>query len=318
MDAVLTRAITVIAAAQHGLITADQLRQIGVTPSQLRTLVARGRLRAEAPRVYVVAGAPASLERTQLGGLMCLGPTAVLSHEAAARLHSFDRCLPDVVEFSMPRSGRGRKTPYRVHTTGVFGPHDRVMVGGFACTSATRTVIDLARARVPTVRLEAAIDSAVRAGASAPIVIARRLAEVRGPGRWGAPRIDELLLDSGGHTPLERRFLQLMRRAGLPRPLTQVVYRHDGRTFARVDFLFEAHDIVVEVSGRMGHSSAAERARDAQRRNELQDSGLRVYEFTFDEVMHEATRVARTMRARLGLVSGSAVPVADRLTKAGQ
>jgi hypothetical protein len=91
--------------------------------------------------------------------------------------------------------------------------------------------------------------------------------------------LDALLVDSGGHSILERRFLEVVRRAGLPRPATQVIHRRDGTTFARVDFLFEAFGVVVEVSGQLGHSTPGDRARDAQRRNELQDVGRAVYEW---------------------------------------
>jgi hypothetical protein len=37
--------------------------------------------------------------------------------------------------------------------------------------------------------------------------------------------LDELLLDAGGHTMLEREFLRLMREARIPRPTTQFVFR---------------------------------------------------------------------------------------------
>ncbi|MBA3288733.1 MAG: hypothetical protein H0U21_12045 [Acidimicrobiia bacterium] len=138
----------------------------------------------------------------------------------------------------------------------------------------------------------------MRGGSTAPTVLRARLAALRGPGRWGARLLDELLLDSGGHTPIERRFLAIMRRAGLPRAATQIVHRRDRRTVARVDFSFDAYDLVVEVSGRVGHTSDAERARDAQRRNELQDLGRRVYECTRVQLDDEAGVVA-TMRSRL-------------------
>lgn len=161
-----------------------------------------------------------------------------------------------------------------VHTATVVGHADLVTVSALRCTSATRTIIDLAHAGTPPARLEAAIDSAIRLGLSSPVVIERRLDELRGPGRWGARHLDRLLVDIGGESLLERRFLQLVREAGLPRPSTQVVQRHDGRHVARVDFLFEAAGVVVEVTGRLGHSSPADRDRDAQRRNELLDLGV--------------------------------------------
>lgn len=299
MNIDIVEVVTALAATQQGVISAEQLDELGMTRSQIRTACRQGWLHVAAPRVYAIAGAAPSVQRTLWAGLLCLGPQAVVSHEAAATLHGFDRCLPDAVEFTMSRTSRGRDLPFRVHTTAVLPPLDRVTVDGFACTSATRTILDLARARIPTVRLEAAIDSAVRSGASAPIVIARRLEELRGPGRWGARRLDRLLIDSGGHSPLERRFLTLLRRAGLPRPMTQVVHRDGERTFARVDFCFDDLDVVVEVSGQKGHASPAERAKDAQRRNELQDVGRRVYEYTWRDVTERPGYVAHTMRERL-------------------
>jgi very-short-patch-repair endonuclease len=199
----------------------------------------------------------------------------------------------------MPRRSRGATINMPVHSTLVLPPIDRVTVRGYRCTSATRTVIDLAYLRLPRAQLEAAIDSAVRAGRSSPTVLRDRLGALRGPGRWGARLLDDLLVDSGGHTMLERRFLELVRRAGLPRPRTQAIHQRDGRTFARVDFLFEEQGVVVEVSGRKGHSSPSERARDAQRRNELQDAGRSVYEYTWDDVTRRGGWVADTLQARL-------------------
>ena len=78
-----------------------------------------------------------------------------------------------------------------------------------------------------------------------------------------------------------------------------MIHREGGRQIARVDFLFEAAGVVVEVSGRLGHSSPAERAHDAQRRNELQDIGRRVYEYTWEDVTERAGFVRRTMIERL-------------------
>ncbi len=81
--------------------------------------------------------------------------------------------------------------------------------------------------------------------------------------------------------------LGLLRRAGLPQPRTQVIHRRDGKTYARVDFMFDEQAIVVEVSGRKGHTSPSERARDASRRNELQDVGRLVYEYTWEHVTRQ-------------------------------
>ena len=80
-------------------------------------------------------------------------------------------------------------------------------------------------------------------------------------------------------------------------PVPQAIHRHDGRHVARVDFLFAAQSLVVEVSGGRGHSSAAERAKDARRRNELQQLGRTVLEFTYEDVTQRPSYVVRALEA---------------------
>jgi hypothetical protein len=288
-----------LAARQHGVVGTRQLDGTEVRRQDLDNLVRRGVMCRVAPGVYAVAGSANTWERRLQSGLLSLGDGAFVSHEAAARLHGLDRSLPDRVELTVQRARRSVASPWHVHTTKHLRPTDVVVVRSLRASSATRTILDLARARVPRVRLEAAIDSAVRLGLSSPVVIEERLSTLRGRGRWGCRLLDELLVDSGGHTLLERRFLAIVRRAGLPRPATQVVHRHGSRTIARVDFLFAGLGVVVEVSGSHGHASPTERGIDAQRRNELQDAGRLVYEYTWHDVTRRAPFVARTLTQRL-------------------
>jgi very-short-patch-repair endonuclease len=306
MRAELVQALAAVADRQHGAISVEQLRRLGISEKAQRGAIRTGWLAVAGPRVLVVRASPDCWARQLRVGLLALGDEAWVSHEAAARLHGLDRSI-DAVEFTLPRDGRRsarrERFPGRVHTTGAVGPLDVVTLDGFRCSSATRTILDLAYIGTPTIRLEAAIDSAVRLGLSAPHVIAARLAELRGPGRRGARALDRLLVDSGGESRLERLFLQLVRRAGLPRPATQRVMRRDSRHVARVDFLFEASRVVVEVTGRVGHSSPADRQRDAQRRNELLELGYRVYEYTWADVTERPDTVVTSLRRRLAQVA---------------
>jgi very-short-patch-repair endonuclease len=290
-----------LAARQEGLLSSAQLAAAATKRQRQRFLSARW-LHPVGPRVYAVAGVPTTHRYHLRLGLLSLGERSWVSYEAAATLHSLDRSRPDAVEFTVPRSKRGIDLPYTVHTTDMMKPLDFVEVDGFRVMSATRTILDLAHARAHTQRVEAAIDSAVRLGLSSPEVLAVRLETLRGSGRWGCRLVEDLIVDAGGHTMLERRFLQLVRLAGLPRPRTQVVHRKNGRHVARVDFLFDEAGVVIEVTGRLGHSTPTERARDAQRRNELQDIGRRVYEYTWEDVTHRPMYVTRTLIQRLRLV----------------
>lgn len=295
----ISHALTDLAVDQDGLITTDQLRAHGVTPWTQRRLVADGWIFRLAPRVYALRGSPDTHRRRLRCGLLCLGERSWVSFEAAATLHGLDRPRPHAVEFTIERHRRPALLPFAVHTTKRLQPIDHVSVDGFRVMSATRTIFDLALSRAHPHRIEAAIDSAVRLQLSSPEVLTRRLAMLRGSGRWGCRLVEGMLVDSGVHTHLQRRFLELVREAGLPTPRTQVVFLSGGGHVARVDCFFEEFQMVVEVSGRKGHVNAIERARDVQRRNELHDLGVRVFEYTFEDVTERSDMVRRTLLARM-------------------
>ncbi|HUF98409.1 MAG TPA: hypothetical protein VMM60_09790 [Ilumatobacter sp.] len=293
--------ISAVADAQHGVVGRDQLDELGVTKSALQVLVAQHRLERSAPRVWRVVGAPPTWRQRLHTGLLALGPMSWVSHDAAAALHHFDRTPAERVEFLVLRNRRHASIGEKVHATRRWSRVDAVVVDGLRTTSATRTVLDLANVRVHPDRLKAAIDTAVRLELSSPEALKQRLDAIRSKGRTGVRIIEQLLETSGGHTMLERTFLELMERAGLPRPDTQVIYRTAaaGRFVARVDFAYPELGVVIEVTGRLGHSSPSERARDAQRRNELQDLGIRVYEFTWEDLTERSVYVASRMRTLL-------------------
>jgi very-short-patch-repair endonuclease len=284
-----------LAARQFGCLADRQALTADLTRAQIRYRLATGRYERLGVAVLRVAGSPPTWEQSLMAGLLDLGPLALVSHRSAAALMSFDSFRPGPVEFTMPRSGRGLSAHWVVHTTRHLPKVDRDQIGPFLCTSASRTIIDLARS-CSTTELERAIDAAIRDGRTSPTFLRRRLQALRGRGRYGVRRLDELLVDSGGHSALERAFLGLVRRAGLPRPHCQRIYQRDGKTIARVDFAFEPHPVVAEVSGRRGHSTAAERAKDARRRNELQSMGVIVLEFTYQDVFERPDYVLNTLR----------------------
>jgi len=117
------------------------------------------------------------------------------------------------------------------------------------------------------------------------------------PGSHGAALLASLLDEPIGHSELERRFLRLVRRDGLPAPTTQRTFRAD-RTI-RVDAIWEPQRVVVEVLGHRFHCTALDLQRDAQRRNELQAMGFVVLEFTAADIVREPARTLSTLRRHL-------------------
>ena len=179
--------LAAIAAGQHGCATIEQALAAGLTRDQVYRRIRSGRLERLGHHVLRIAGAPATWEQALMAGLLDLGDGAVVSHRAAAALHGFDGFDPGPVEFLQPRRRRGSGVGWKVHTTVRLELIDRVEVDGFRCTSASRTVVDLAgSARVRA--LERAIDSAVRDGLSSPTFLAHRLRALRPRTRGSDPR----------------------------------------------------------------------------------------------------------------------------------
>ena len=129
--------------------------------------------------------------------------------------------------------------------------------GGFRCTSAG--------ARPSSIWRGSWAQAAARTPSTVPCAPASRrcpssiavLQHLRHRGRPGMARLDALLADSGGTTRLERLFLQVVRRAGLPRPRCQVTHRRAGRFVARADFTWEVQRVIAEVEGQVRHASPA-------------------------------------------------------------
>ena len=114
----------------------------------------------------------------------------------------------------------------------------------------------------------------------------------------------------GGESWLERETLRLLRAARIAPPKTQVVFRRDRRTLARVDLFWPDANLVVEVAGHGTHASRIQRQRDAQRITELTLLGLRVFTFTYEDIVGRPDWVLDTVREALGSFMSPNLPVA--------
>ena len=91
---------------------------------------------------------------------------------------------------------------------------------------------------------------------------------------------------------LERRFLSLARRAGLPRP-------HAGSYLNgyKVDFFWPELGLVVETDGLRYHRTPAQQARDRERDQAHAAAGMTPLRFTHSQVTQQPDRVAATLAA---------------------
>ena len=193
-----------------------------------------------------------------------------------------------------------------IHTSESIPLIDRGRIDGLPVLSATRAIIDLTRTESAQ-RLTAALDSALRDGLTSEEFMHGRIAALRGSGRYGIPRlldvIDGAELSRGGHSWLERRFLELIGNAGLPRPLTQQVLTRTQNRTVRVDCRFEGVPLVVELLGYRWHRTKEQMARDADRMNALQRAGYSVMQFTYERIALDPSSVVADVVAAFALLA---------------
>lgn len=293
------RALLDRAAQHYGVVGPEDLQAVGVTGRQANTACQRGFLEASGFTTFRVTGSPPVWEQRLYIAMVECGP-AVVSHSSAAALHGFDGFPKKPIEILTINDGGWTAAGVIRHRTRRLDGPDCSIVGVFAVTSAARTIIDLS-GYTSKAELERAVDSANRDRLCSEEYLRRRLFALRSRGRRGVRLLDQVLDGRGGvrfDSELERAFGDLAVRAGLPRPLTQIVRRVDGRVF-RIDFFFVDANLMVEVSGHRTHSTREARAGDAKRHRALTQSGARWIEFTGDEVFFDPDGVITELRAHL-------------------
>ncbi len=163
---------------------------------------------------------------------------------------------------------------------------------GIPVTSPARTLIDLATVLQPD-RLEAAVNEADKLGVLDPEALRRFVDDHAGCHGVAALRA---LLDSRTFrltdSELERRFLGLVGRAGLPPPSTR--QRVNGFL---VDFYWPELGLVVETDGLRYHRTPGEQAKDRIRDQAHTGTGLVPLRFTHAQVAYEPARVVDLLRS---------------------
>ncbi len=289
-----------MAAHRLGLFTLKHALEAGLTRRQLYHRVNIGLYERVGESVFAIAGVPFTWERRARAALMVTSPLASISHRAAAHLLGFDGFGECPIELLVPRGVSSNTALAVVHSTTYLHRLDLISVRGFPATSGARTIVDLCASGADEDSLSAAIGSATRDGYTSVAFLRRRIDNMRGSGRAGIRVLDRTLEGPIAHSHLERAFLKLVRAAGIRVPETQVIF--DGERVIRVDTLWRPEWVIVEVMGHRFHVTREQLQRDAQRRNELQEFGARVLEFTTVDVARRPAycmgQLSRSLTAR--------------------
>jgi very-short-patch-repair endonuclease len=220
-----------------------------------------------------------------MAAVLVCGEGAVLSHGSAAVLWGLLRPISGPVDVSVPtRAGRSRRHGIRVHRRTSLRAEQLGEHLGIPVTTPAQTIADL-EGVLP--------DRLVRR--------ATRQAEIAGFELGRKIETDRTRSD------LERDFLGLCRRHGLPPPEVNVKV---GRW--TVDFLWRTSSLVAETDGYRYHRGSVAFEDDHARDLDLRRLGYAVRRFTYRQVHDEPERVVTDLRGAISPHAGETLAVPRR------
>lgn len=223
--------------------------------------------------------------------ILACGPSAVLSHGSAAALLGIGVELGGTLEVSVRSSTIRRRPGIRVHRRPGLRDEDVGFFERIPVTSPAQTLIDMA-ARLPRIEVERMVDEADRLDLIHPPGLREALSHHAGqPGVARLRSWLDLRTFRLTRSKLERWFLPLAVRAGLPVPETKAWVNG-----YEVDFHWQALRLVVETDGLQHHRTPGQQARDRERDQAHTAAGYTCLRFTHEQVRYEPERVLATLR----------------------
>src|SRR6476619_3283450 len=236
-----------IASRQHGVVARAQLVDAGITPEEIKQRVRKGVLLRIHRGVYRVGHIAHCAEARYLAAILACGPGAVLSGRPAAHLHGLINGSPPPPEVTAPTERRVKGVRCRRYRS--LDPSEVTRSNGIPVTTVPRTLVDLAGTLGPNELARACHQATVRFRTSPDAVEAVLSHRPASP---GAATLRAVLHGDVKVTlsALERRFLYLLKKAGLPLPETN--QRVGGRL---VDCRWSQQNVTVELDGYRFHGS---------------------------------------------------------------
>lgn len=295
--------VAALAARQHGVVTNRQLRALGFSHATVSRLAARGLLHRVHRGVYAVGHPALSNHGRCLAAVAACGVGALLSHGSAAWLWGLHPTCPARPHVSVASRGHGR-AGIHLHHAPTLAEEGRAEMEGIPVTPLARTLLDIA-ATESAHRLRNVLDRAERRGLLDLGEIDAALSRRHGdPGSGKLVRALELYRDPAFmRARSERIFLDIARKAGLPRPACNLFVAG-----CEIDAYWERERFAVEVDGWESHRTRRAFESDRLRQEELKLAGIDSIRITARRLEREP-RVVGPRLARL---------LADRRRSLGQ
>ena len=258
---------------------------MGVSEHAIDHRVRTGRFIGVFRGVYAVGHAALGDAGRMRAALLAAGPGAALSHRTAGALHKLVPSMPPFVEVTVATAPRRSRSGLVIHTT--RRAPQIIAVDGLPVTAPLRTLVDMAPSLGAGELERACADALIR-----NLVTAGELEAAR-------------LVEPGGAAPtrsrLERRFLALVRAAGLPRPLVN----HTIGPY-EIDFAWPTERVLVETDGWNTHGNRLAFENDRARDADLVAQGYVVLRFTWRQINDAPVLVVTQVAQALALRAAAA------------
>jgi hypothetical protein len=293
--------VTKLLDTQHGLITLVQCRDAGLEAPQVRNLVRAERWVRVAPSIYSVVHHRTTWLRKLWVAHLHAGPTSVVSHESAGRLHHFAQVPAGRVVLMDDGYRRHGPEGVRRHRADDLRPDHITEIAGLPVTTPLRTIVDLA-AVLHIARVRHLVEDVVNSHRFSVAAIGATLDEVRRPGKPGVAKLARVLDDHGPgrgvpRSELERLLDDVIRLSGLPAPVHEHPLPGGGAIVGFVDRCRPDAKLIVEADGRKWHTRRVQASLDATRSLQAQSAGFETTRLLWEHLAHDPEGTAELLRS---------------------
>lgn len=282
-----------LARRQGGAFTRAQARDAGLSDDQIDRRLAERRWSRLANGVLVEAATPLTRSTQLWTCVLAAGPGAAIASLSAAWLWGW--AADDGLVHLVVPPGRRRRLPAEARPRRTAVDASAVVrLRGLPVTNQVWTLADCLR-QLPRSRAAEVLDRSQQRGAPSLLQVAAAL-PARGAGSAQARAL--LRAADGSRFEAERRFLQLLRRAGIDGWVANHPVRVAGRRFV-LDVAFPDLHIVIEIDGFAYHHDPVRFQRDRQRQNLLVGAGWLVLRFTWHDLVERPDVVVAEVQAAI-------------------
>ncbi len=290
-----------LARRQHGLVTRTQAKSAGYSPNQIKERLARGTWHVAERGIYRLASHPDSWLAGVLAATLSTG--GVASHRTAGVLWGLEGIRRVRPEITVPIvSGRTSRIA-TIHRTTQWDRIDATKRSGIAVTGVARTLLDMAWWLSLTNLLVAVDDARLRKLVDWEdlYTVYRRHSR---QGRTSCGPFRSMLDRHLGEETMSRsgwnRLVQaLLVDAGLPKPELEYPVRGPDGFAADLDLAYPEQKIGIELDSATWHLNRTSFEKDPRRRNQIQNLGWSVLNFTWSDYAERSRQLVATVRAAL-------------------